>query len=201
MIRSRNRARGFSGGGGAPSFSDDDYSNLYYLNNYNTYTYEDIPVKTVTSTPFTRPANTTAYAFGDLVANSTTAGSVVAITLTDAARAVDTVSSILRVRLNKSNAVLTNSIFRVHFYNVLPTVTNGDNGAFLTPVAGWLGAADITCDQAFSDGASGVGVATTGTSIVFPPVTGTDDLYALIEARAGYTPTSGETFSVTVEVL
>lgn len=146
---------------------------------------------------FTRPADTTAYASGDLVANSTTSGSVVPVSL-KVARNVSTSANIRRVRLAKSGTSVTNASFRVHLYSTTPTPVNGDNGAWSTTRSGYLGSFDITVDKAFTDGAAGAGVPNVGTEI---PVTADLDgtLFALVEARAAYTPANAETFTITLE--
>lgn len=145
----------------------------------------------VISATLTRPADTTAYASGDLVANSTTAGSVVPLSLENFARAGAT-SKIRRVRIDASKADVTNASFRVHFYGASPTVANGDNGAFSSTQSSWLGSVDVTVGQLFSNGASGT--ATTEINGKFQTV------YVLLEARAAYTPASAGTFTLTVEV-
>lgn len=146
---------------------------------------------------FTRPADTTAYASGDLVANSTTAGSVVPLTFELAQ--LSNGGMVRRCRLVKSGAVLTNASFRVHIYaggNI--TCANGDNGAWSTDRAAfYLGSFDITMDKAFTDGAMGIGVPNAGTEINF----GRTTYYGLIEARSAYTPASSEVFSVDLEVI
>jgi hypothetical protein len=108
---------------------------------------------TVTAS-FTRPADTTAYASGDLVANSTTTGSVVPIELIGAARADGEALRIERVRLRKSGASLTNAAFRVHLFRKPPTVTTGDNGVFsasgllsLADIDGHVGSVEVTMDR------------------------------------------------------
>lgn len=153
----------------------------------------------VTGGTLTRPANTTAYAFAQLVANSVTAGSVVPQSLA-LARSNDQAGVILSANLFKSSTVLTSAQFRIHFYNVLPTFTNGDGAAWLTPKAGYLGSIDVTCDRAFSDASVGIGGPTSGWNIPFTPVTGTQTVYYVLEARAAYTPISGETFIPVVQV-
>jgi len=107
---------------------------------------------------FTRPADTTAYASGDLVANSTTAGSVVAMTLT-VGRVAGGSCMLRRCKLATSSTSTTSASFRLHLFRTAPaTVTNGDNGAFsVSGVADYIGAFDITVDRAFTDGAAGVG--------------------------------------------
>lgn len=152
------------------------------------------------ATQFTRPADTTAYASGDLIANSTTAGSVVPLQFT-VARVAAGSGMIRRCRLRVSSTVLTNASFRLHLYTASPTPSNGDNGAWLTDKAlNYIGAFDITLDKAFTDGASGNGTPNIGSEINFALASGLI-VYGLLEARAAYTPTSAETFDVALEVL
>ena len=150
---------------------------------------------------FTRPADTPAYASGDLVANSTTAGSVAAMTLTIMRIAAG--SCILRrIKLHKSGTSTTNASFRVHFFRAAPaTITNGDNGVFsVSGVADYLGAMDVTMDRAFTDGAVGFGVPMIGSEMSIKLASGTT-VRALIEARGAYTPISGEVFTLTIDDL
>jgi len=148
----------------------------------------------------TRPADTTAYASGDLVANSTTAGSVTPMQFTVALWAGGT-GMIRRCRIRKTGTSITNASFRLHLYNASPTPANGDNGAFSTnQAANYVGALDVTMGQAFTDGASGNGVPLVGSEINFDLPSGTV-LFGLLEARAAYTPASGEVFTVDLEVL
>lgn len=145
------------------------------------------------SASFTRPADTTAYASGDLVANSTTAGSVVAMTLSNVGNG-PVAARVRRVRLHGDKADATNFNFRVHLFNVLAiTCVNGDNGAFsVNKSANYLGSVDVATGQLFTDGA--LGAATCDI------VSTSQNLYALLEARAAYTPASGEVFTLTLEV-
>lgn len=151
------------------------------------------------SATFTRPADATAYASGDLVANSTTAGSVVALTFTNVGRIAGAGGMIRRARIKKSGSSVTNASFRLHLYSSAPTtIANGDNGAWLTDgVANYIGSLDVTCDKVFSDGAVGNGIPTVGSEINFTSQT----IYGLIEARGAYAPTTGETFDVSLEVI
>lgn len=146
---------------------------------------------TAVEASYTRPADTTAYTSGDLVANSTTAGSVTALSFIVPSLSKN-VGMIRFVRLRTNNATVTNGSFRAHFFNTSPLApTNGDNGAFVpNGMSGYLGSADITLIGGVSAGA---GVATAAI-----PVTGcTDDtVYGLLEARGAYTPASGEILRV-----
>jgi hypothetical protein len=147
----------------------------------------------------TRPADTTAYALGDLVANSTTAGSVVPLTFANAVLAEGSCVRIERVRLYKSSTSTTNASFRLHLFNAAPTgLVNGDNGAFSCNRSGYIGAFDITVDRAFVDAAQGAGVSLTGSPVTAMIASGTT-LYGLLEARAAYTPGSAETINAVIE--
>lgn len=156
---------------------------------------------------FTRPADTTAYAIGDLVANSTTAGSVVPLALTTAARANPPGSFILRrLRLMKTTNTLTNASFRVYLFATSPTVAVGDNAAFNSSgvlstnnSSNYLGSSDITIDTGFSDGAKGFS-GITFSDIQVKLASGIT-FYALIEARAAYAPGTAEQFFLTAEDL
>lgn len=152
----------------------------------------------VASASFSRPADTTQYAIGDLVANSTTAGSVVPIPMV-VTHAVGGGVKVCRARLLKSGATVTSASFRVHLYRDSPTPTNGDNGAWLTTVSGYLGFFDLTMAQTFSDDAQGRGVPSVGDAIRCMPATGSRTIYALLEARATYTPGSSEEFTLYLE--
>lgn len=155
----------------------------------------------ITALPFTRPADTTAYASGDLVANNVTAGSVVPISLT-AARVNAGIVGIRRVRLKKSGTSVTNATFRVHLFGALPVPAVGDNAAISTTGAGaYLGACDIGSMQAFTDGAVGVALPLVANEILCAAGAGVKTLFALLEARGAYTPASAETFTLTAEVL
>lgn len=152
------------------------------------------------SANFTRPNDTTAYASGDLVANSTTAGSVSAMSWT-AARVAAGSFFIRRLKFRKSGTSTTNASFRVHLLLASPaTITNGDNGAFsVSGVADYIGAFDVTADRAFTDGAYGTALPISGSEINVKLASG-QTIYGLIEARAAYTPSAQEVFTVDLEI-
>jgi hypothetical protein len=151
------------------------------------------------SANFTRPSDTAAYAVGDLIANSTTAGSVAAMSLT-VARVSAGSFSVRKCRLHKSTTSITNASFRVHFFRAQPsTITNGDNGAFsVSGVADYLGSMNINMNQAFTDGACGFGEPSSGNEISALLASGTT-IVALLEARGAYTPGDAEVFTLTLE--
>jgi hypothetical protein len=150
-----------------------------------------------TSANFTRPADTTAYVSGDLVANSTTAGSVSPLTFVIPNRGF----KLWRVGLLRSSTTVTDAQFRLHLYNDSPTCANGDNGAWSTTVSGYQGYVDIDGqNQAFSDDGMAFGVYVN--NAVFAPMfiyTDADRLlYGLVESRDTYGPASAEVFTVTL---
>lgn len=153
---------------------------------------------------FTRPADTTAYAAGDLCANSTTAGSVTPLTFSNAVRASADGVRIERARIRKSSTSLTNATFRLHLFESSPTLSVGDNAAFnssgvlgVNNALAYLGSIAVTMQNSGSDGAIGLGVPLVGNGIVAQPSATT--IYGLLEVTGAYTPTSGETIAVDLE--
>ena len=152
------------------------------------------------SASFTRPGDTTAYASGDLVANSTTAGSVVTpvVPVSRSASAFGQQLRVDRIKLLKSTVTTTNASFRVHLFKAAPTtLANGDNAAFSTNGAsGYLGFFDIAAMQAFTDGA--VGFIATGANAI--TLESTTTVACLLEARGAYAPGNAEVFTIILEV-
>ena len=150
------------------------------------------------SSTITRPENTTAYASGDLVANSVTASEVNALQFQgfDAGAA----GEVLGARIQKSTNSATNAAFRLHLSTVIPTfATNGDNDAISTNTVmtakGWLGYVDITAMTGFSAVAWGAG-AVDSSRLLLPYVLATTIIYGVLEARGSYTPGSAEVFTL-----
>lgn len=156
------------------------------------------------SATITRPADTTAYASGDLVANSVTAGSVNALQFTTAARISGGSGRVVGARIQKSTNVVTNAAFRLHLFTVIPTFTSaGDNSALSTVVVatdkGYLGYIDIPAMTGFSAVAWGTGAPdNTREAVNFVAVAQT--LYGVLEARGAYTPGNAEVFTVSLIV-
>ena len=151
----------------------------------------------------TRPADTTAYASGDLVANSTTAGSVVPLVFTGGG----TPMRAQRIIMRTSNNTVTNKNYQLFLFSAAPTVTNGDNGAFAVSAADHgrlIGVFGSTV--ALNTGGGSVNFfypidsAATAVNAWIPTrITGT--CYGLLRANAAYTPTSAETYDLWIEAL
>lgn len=153
------------------------------------------------SATLTRPADVTAYTAGDLVADSTTAGSVTPLQFTIARNAAGS-ARILRARLAKSGTVASGIAFRLHLFAGAPTVANGDNGALqLATKTGvkYLGALDVFRWIGANDGALGVGAPAEGAELDVALASG-QVVYGLMQALTAYTPASQETFAWTLEV-
>lgn len=149
---------------------------------------------------FTRPNDTTNYASGDLVANSTTAGSVTPMSF-GVWRTGQGQTIIQRIRIAKDSVTTAAATFRLHLYEALPVVANGDNAAWSSSkAANYLGNIDVAAFFAFTDGAAGFGSAPAGSELRLRLNAGTT-IYGLLEARGTYNPAANEIFTVTIECL
>ena len=149
----------------------------------------------IVNTSFSRPADTTQYATGDAVSNSTSAPTI--LTLAAVVRSNEASGRITRARLIKSDAGVTSASFRLWFFSEAVTPTN-DNSALsmleadLSKVIGYV---DLTL-IAMTDYAQ----LWTSCDMPFDCPAGADDIFCLVEARDAYTPASAETFTVEVTV-
>lgn len=162
----------------------------------------DDPAYVAPTANFTRPANTTAYASGQIIANSTTPGLCTPIALT-ASRFNDAPGAVRRVRLSVNDAIWFNATVRVHLLRSSPTFAAGDGGAFSGNIteSGYLGSCDVTFDRQFSDpSVVGFGVPAVGGEINFLPNSGSQTIFGVLEARSSVTPTASKTFTLSAEV-
>ena len=159
---------------------------------------------------FTRPADVTAYTGattttpGDLIANSTTAGSVTPMSFSfPPIRAVDmfTGGILGYVKLTSTSAITATK--RVHFFKTTaPTVSAGDNS--LIDVSNfdsdkYLGYADISVQPGVS---GSIGINDTVRIPYSLTVSGgtPETIYALIESISAFTPGNASTIKVVVGV-
>lgn len=155
----------------------------------------------VRSANFTRPSDTTQYASGDLVANSTTAGSVTQMSWAFTGSGL----WLRRIEIRKSDPDVTSAAFRLWLHtDSAVTFTNGDNGALSIAssslaLADVLAAIDVTVDKSLT-GAGDIGYATfdPGLHVLANTVgqNNTFTIYGFLEARGTYTPGSAEVFTV-----
>lgn len=163
-----------------------------------------LKVGNITANPtsvLTRPTNTTPYAAGDVVASSVTAGSIVVPSFTATGTASGS-GHLRRARLITSATTgLAGISFQIDFWQAAPTFTNGDNGVYAvaTGAASWLGQIVVSLLQA-GDGAYGVGAPLVGNAIDFALASGAV-IYWSLQATVGFTPTSGQTFTLIPEIV
>ena len=145
------------------------------------------------SATFTRPNDTTAYAANDLVANSTTAGSVTPMSFIFPAAYKKL--RIHGVQLRKSGTTAANGNFHLRLYTASPTVANGDNGAWSSnKVADYIGKLDPAIMEAFTDGCAIAAFMADGSDIHVNLGSG-QTVYGLLVADAAYTPAANEVFT------
>lgn len=160
------------------------------------------------SATFDRPTDTTAYASGDLVANSTTAGEVIPLKF-NISKLPHKSGVVGYARLFKNHQTVTNATFNLHLFSQSPTVTNGDNGAVAVSTAQYyLGIIAI-------DMTTGAFVTATDSIKRERKLDGTNaglitfdissdpaarEIFGLLEATAAYAPQNAEVFEVTLEI-
>lgn len=148
-----------------------------------------------------RPNNTTAYAAGNLIGNSTLAGSVLPMAFV-MSRDGAMNGEVRRARIKCSDVAWLNSTVRLHLYLAAPTAANGDGAAWSTNESQYLGAMDVTFTRQWSDNSvEGIGVPNEGSEISFIPPDNTLTIYGLLQAESAVTPAASSVWTVTLETL
>jgi hypothetical protein len=167
----------------------------------NSYTAASITNPTST---LTRMSNTAAYAALQLIASSTTAGSVVVPSFTLAQSA----GLLSRVRLRTTSSAGTTAPpgwlgvnLSINLWSAAPTYTNGDGGVYApaTGSAGWLANFVVSLSVNVADGLVGAG-GLTGANEAGLRVGGTAVFWDL-QILSAATPLSGQLFILTPEPL
>lgn len=159
----------------------------------------------------TRPNNTTAYAQNDLIASSTTAGSVVVPDLAIPRDDASILTSIVGKLNTNYTTGLTGFQVAVDLWRSAPTFTNGDNGAWAvaTGATVWVGRLVSQVSDAYSIAGDGSflhltpghsyldGYATAPIRMFRSPG---DRLYWSLRllSAAGYTPAANQTFTLSL---
>lgn len=158
----------------------------------------------IVSSSVTRPADTTAYAAGDAVTNSTSSPTV--ITFDGVTRITNGSGVITAASMIDSANQSTKGIFELWLFSTSATPDN-DNSAF-TPTDGETEAliGVIPFNVCYvGDATAGAGgncvYPVTGLSIPFVAASSTDDIYGLIVVRNAYTPVSAEKFTLRLHIL
>lgn len=158
----------------------------------------------VIATTVTRPSDTTAYASGDVITNSTSAP--VIITLANCAATANNSGVIMKAKVIDSANQTTAATLEAWIFNA--TITMDNDNAVFTPTDAEL--LTLVCVIPFPN--AYVGDATSGAggnrvyisdqlAIPYKCVPGSKDLYAVLVVRNAYTPVSAETFTLQLRVL
>jgi hypothetical protein len=148
----------------------------------------------INSATFTRPANTTAYASGDLVANSTDAIEVVPLVFGTGAGS-EVFRTVRGGRVRKSGTGANGNSWTLLLFSAEPDVGSGDNAA-LSVADGrvkFIGKLVGTTGEAWTDGTTHALAPSPNAQI---PVITAGKIYGLLQVNAAYAPASAETFTV-----
>ena len=148
----------------------------------------------------TRPANTTPYSVNNIVASSTTAGSIVVPSFAIANSAGGAIVPRIRINTNVTTGWGAVNLL-VTLWTTAPTYTNGDGSAYAvaTGSANRVGQYQVTLTQN-GDGAAGEGMPNVGNAASIKLASGTA-VYWDIQILTAATPISGQTFTITPELL
>jgi hypothetical protein len=149
---------------------------------------------------FTRPSDTSAYQAADLVANSTTAASVVPMQW--GTGPLGGMGIIRAAKIAKSTVTATAATFIVHVFLADPgTPTNGDNGALAVASAvNYLGEIAVDMSTGGSPGTAYLFKSSAAVAIHFNTYNAGGQLYGLLEVTGAYAPGSAEVFRVTLDI-
>ena len=157
---------------------------------------------TVVLATLTRPDNTTAYATGDGITNSTT--TPLAIEFPNCTRWFGTSALLLGGIMAKSTTTTSQASFVLHLWNDTPPEIPNDNAAYAPTAranfASYLGA--LTVDKSsggtttFADGISKPFTMPSSGSIPFTVSNTSRSLYGILQANANYTPGALEQFRI-----
>lgn len=158
---------------------------------------------------FTRPADTTAYAAGDVIADSTSAATI--LTFRGCAGNDDEAGAIHSVLLIDGADQATKLNADLFLFDTAPTSYGNDNAAFtptdaeLQTLVGVISldgttAANLKEGDATSGAGGNVLIQQTGLNMPFRCAAGSTKLYGVLVARNAYTPVSAETFRLKLGV-
>lgn len=154
------------------------------------------PLTALSVASYTRPADTTTYAVGDVVADSTSAATI--LTFTGMAREAGGGGVLQNAVMIDSIAATVKAYFELVLLDTAPTMQN-DNAAWapsdaeLRKVVAVI-AFDGTAANAFKSTSNGGFVASAAQSLSYKCAAGSTSLYGIVVARNAYVPASAEVF-------
>lgn len=143
----------------------------------------------------TRPADTTAYSIGDLIANNVTAGSVTPMSFTGATKTGSGGSGKITGWIGRKSGTVPATI-RYHFLKTAHAVTNGDNGALVftsLDIDNYLGNMDVVFTARDLIGSAGGHVAKSFDPPIPYVLASGDTIYVFMQALDAFTPASAGT--------
>lgn len=146
---------------------------------------------------FTRPADTTAYAANDAVANSTSAPTI--LTFADVARVAGGSAYIVKAELCTDQAACV-AAFRLHLFttSVTPINDNAAHTSLWATRASRVGYIDFPAVAQEGSGSTSAFALWTGQLLA---VTGaTANLFGLLQTKSAFTPASAQNFSIRLGV-
>lgn len=154
----------------------------------------------VITTSYTRPADTTTYTAGDVVANSTSAATI--LSFADIASFEGGGGVIHSAALIDSSAESTKPEFDLYLFDTTVVMEN-DNAAWAPSDAEMetcLGVITFDLDD-FKVGSGNGIICNKNIGLPFSCVSGSTTLYGILVARNAYVPTSAEKFTIRLSVL
>lgn len=150
------------------------------------------------STEFTRPSDSSPYAIGDVVSDSTSATTMQA--LANAAQVSGGSGEIMGIRLSTDKKSIVPRI-RVHFFSTNGATIAADNAQWkdlYTDVSKRLAYYDLPAMTTGADSSSSDMSRAVDMTMQIPYVCAATSLYFVLEALDAFTPSSGEKFTLTV---
>ena len=161
---------------------------------------EAVGFQVISTASFTRPADTTAYAAQDVVADSTSAPTV--LTFPGVARANGRSGLILGARHMKSSATTAGASYRLHLYKTPPGAIN-DNAQFallFANRASRIGFIDFA-HQGGGTGSDSTHALAPNINLPFVCDASLTTLRGVLVVTSAYTPVSGEQHMIELSVL
>jgi hypothetical protein len=160
------------------------------------------PVSKTVETSYTRPADTTTYASGDVVANSTSAATI--LTFANMSRANGLGGIIQGATLIDSVSAALKPEFELYLFDTAPAMQN-DNAAWapsdaeLDKCLGYIAFASGGWRTGTSSGNGLIDIDALAKSYQCAPAS--TSLFGVLVARNAYVPASGEKFTVRLHVI
>lgn len=147
------------------------------------------------SANFTRPADTTQYAIGDAISNSTSAPVVFQLDLSSVGAVNGQSVEIRKIAVISSAKQSTLPLVNIYLSSATFTATNDNSALDIDDTTMEAGGAWFTCDEQ-NYTASNSRVAKSNSNCPMVLAAADNKLYGILQAANAYTPVSGEKFTI-----